>query len=121
MNRYTLYCTEEQTKKAFELGAPIKYKDTLDNRERGKFETPTAEQMIGWLEEQGFNFEEARNYTALEHDDIGTIGIYERSRKEATLAAIDAALEYLSSSSYHLDKLIKSADNVLKKLSNNKK
>lgn len=66
MNRYTIYCTEEQTKKAFELGAPIiempfKYKMPPDictkygfiNLNSTYYVMPTAEQMIGWLRSQG--------------------------------------------------------------------
>lgn len=102
MNRYTIYCTEEQTKKALELGAPIRYKDTLDNRERGKFEPPTAEQMLGWLNDQGVSMD-----TDWSWDGQVTIWgwynqvkeyiytSYANSLKEAILAAIDAALEYL--------------------------
>ena len=103
MDKYTIYCTEEQTKKALELGAPIKYKYTLDNKERGKFEKPTASQMIGWLEEQ----EDIKEvfvtieYTYWHYAIILSNGrviecedSYD-SRKEATLAIIDAALDYL--------------------------
>ena len=78
MNRYTIYCTEEQTKKALELGAPLNccyhnddFQNTIKIGSLHYVEIPTAEQMLGWLED---NYE---------------------SRKEATLAAIDAALEYL--------------------------
>lgn len=41
MDRYTSYCTELQKLKAIELGAPISH------------ETPTVEQMHGWLADQG--------------------------------------------------------------------
>ena len=57
MNKYTIYCTEEQTRKAVELGAPIElyyggeYESELIDGIR--YITPTAEEMIGWLEEQG--------------------------------------------------------------------
>lgn len=115
MNQYTIHCTEEQTKKAFELGAPIV---TLPNYEEFKgfpfvrckngneypCQIPTAEQMIGWLEKQNILIEYTRfmgKYACrlLElHDNgernlhIQTIG---SSRQEATLNAIDAALDYL--------------------------
>lgn len=70
---YTLYCTEAQTRKALELGAPIMtfgYPDLEDakeeilkmNRQAELYQTenggimvgqiPTAEQMIGWLEDK---------------------------------------------------------------------
>lgn len=109
MQDYTIYCTEEQTKKALELGAPIITSNSpfmvcyiLDNSNYAVI--PTAEQMIGWLEEQGFRFTiQSKN------EDI-TFGFCVRdsklteiidvkggfhSRKVATLAAIDTALEYL--------------------------
>ena len=117
MKRYTIYCTPEQTNKAKELGAPIEVLYTKDDYQQRnptisikgefiKFDyfVPTAEQIIGWLEEhdeiiaiettqlQGFwtGFVETTNYK----DAISKIGY--TSRKEATLAAIDAALECLS-------------------------
>lgn len=71
MNRYAIYCTKEQTKKAFDLGAPIileseYYTPTendikLDNPIPCESYTcgyhyakcPTAEQMIGFILESG--------------------------------------------------------------------
>ena len=114
MNEYTIYCTKEQTKKALELGAPI-IKATYQNKEPHvgvlvklinketiyDYICPTAEQMIGWLEEHGILI----SITALNTLDnpIYNYNINRgeeswstfSSRKEATLAAIDAALEYL--------------------------
>lgn len=96
MNRYEIRCTPEQTRKAIELGAPI----------------PTAEQMLGWLEEQGLhiNFdttseEDINNCLIIKweyfiynkyHDIINDQYYEYPTRKKAILAAIDAALEYLS-------------------------
>lgn len=120
MNKYTIYCTAEQTRKALELGAPIEleieYPVNLDTLERSPYPDikmgedgepiliiPTAEQMIGWLEGQkGIRyisidnyFKYGWNYTifpwtgkSIEQDEFN-------SREEATLAAIDSALEYL--------------------------
>lgn len=122
MNEYTIFCTPEQSFKALKLGASL-YKLSMsvdDSHLRDKsirideenelidYAIPTAEQMIGWLEEKGiaiilkslmdgdgicycwlvhtFNYEE----DLLWRDDKML------SRKEATLAAIDAALEYLT-------------------------
>lgn len=117
MQRYEIRCTTEQTRKALELGATIDFSsnyydgfDTIGYSEKYKdkiyAEIPTAEQMIGWLEEQGLSIEifmskrefsdgfiwcvrvsdENKNATILlNHND--------NSRKEATLAAIDAALD----------------------------
>ena len=55
MEKYTIYCTEAQTKKALELGAPIQ---TIKKPQYsvGLIAKVTAEQMIGWLEEQGIYF-----------------------------------------------------------------
>lgn len=115
MNKYTIYCTAEQTKKARELGAPIEVKSIEDaakeNYGRAYFtgmatyaKFPTAEQMIGWLEEQ----EEISDLHIYKMILSWTFELYAsngdgknehplfQSRKEATLAAIDAALEYLS-------------------------
>lgn len=116
MNRYTIYCTEEQTKKALELGAKIEF----DSHSHGRphiqdgcnfILLPTAEQMIGWLESQKvyINFdttsEEGENSNFIitwqyfiynrYHDSINEEFVEYSSRPEATLAAIDAALDYL--------------------------
>lgn len=107
MDKYTIYCTEEQTKKAFELGAPIEVLPNYMEFENFPFVNckdgnqrpcmiPTAEQMICWLEEQELNFEGSSYYMSVEIKNGDNIGIYSGTRKEATLAAIDVALEYLS-------------------------
>ena len=95
MEKYTIYCTQEQTLKAIELGAPIE----------GIF-IPTAEQMIGWLEEH----EEIDEIAPMEKGGDWVYVVYMTgyrsdiespkdtlypARPEATLAAIDAALDYL--------------------------
>ncbi len=129
MNRYTIYCTEEQTKKAIDLGAPIKsipiggrewmrpaYLTKRLNEggwaECPAYYVPTAEQMIGWLEEQesirevnvyrSANYEDwyysilgsNKQYIIIDGHLIASVGKYD-IRKEATLAAIDSALDYL--------------------------
>lgn len=130
MERYTIYCTEEQTKKAFALGAPID--ESIDYHTDGHLITtgymlngevndknldgfgwanilriPTAEQMIGWLEEQGVVVIlvsiidiDTLCYRWVIHscqydDDFMDRSDMTYSRKDATLAAIDAALDYL--------------------------
>ena len=114
MNKYTIHCTEEQTKKALELGAPlIKYNCYIHRFVNpcgvGKesYIIPTAEQMIGWLEEQE-NIKEViiycdvtgLNWSFEGYKDNGNYAFVSSnsytSRKEATLAAIDATLKYLS-------------------------
>lgn len=97
MDKYTIYCTEEQMKKALDLGAPI------DSRWTGKDLNLTAEQMTGWLDEQGllividkndnyYTWEVYRNIYLIDMSKTKSIV----SRKEAILSAIDVALEYLS-------------------------
>lgn len=104
MDRYTLYCTPEQTKKAFELGAPIKYKEVTDFEghvlDYNITETPTAEQMLGWLRKQGvkFLFSDEPDVDG----DYWFVGINKEvqtsgaDKENKELAAIDTALEYLS-------------------------
>ena len=114
MNRYTLYCTAEQTKKALELGAPIEKKEiqVCDNAKHFfwydgfYYNYPTAEQMIGFLEEQA-----SICSIEIDCDTINKVWMYFLytnkeettewkslfpSRKEATLEAIDVALNYLT-------------------------
>lgn len=103
MNRYTTYCTAEQTKKALELGAPIG-KICFALTDSWQDEIPTAEQMRGWLKDKGCRisvYESSRaswsffiKYKTLE-DEIA-LGDCIAVEEEATLAAIDAALDYLS-------------------------
>lgn len=114
MNRYTIYCTPEQTKKALELGAPIQLWIGFEATHipTGSFIEnnvlyfiPTAEQMIGWLEEQpsivtiGVNKSRCLKWeyfiTKPCYNEIDNAYNYS-SRKEAAHEAIDAALEYLS-------------------------
>lgn len=111
MNKYTIYCTPEQTQKALALGAPIEYETYCINGISRKVTDgsgeyiiiiPTAEQMIGWLEER-----ECISEVDIFKDFTWTFSIWDNallkidntnvylSRKEATFAAIDAALEYL--------------------------
>lgn len=100
MNRYVIYCTEEQTKKAFELGAPIKM--TLLEGNQLQPIQPTAEQMLGWLEEQegitNIVIAKPSKWVFLIYNEIyyHSTGEGFNSRKEATLAAINGALEYLT-------------------------
>lgn len=118
MNNYTIYCTNEQTKKAFELGAPIRTvksirtKDTILSDDVIEYDentftyvvSPTAEQMIGWLEEKLQEIYVSHISDGWYYSLI--ITTYEvipfsigqktfKTRKDATLAAIDAALNYL--------------------------
>lgn len=99
IDEYTIDCTKEQIDKAIKLGARIKFED--DELTCNSYPIyPTAEQMIGWLETQGFRFEVeyCTMYCIMVHINNTYIcnPICTNSRKEATLAAIDATLEYLS-------------------------
>lgn len=119
MEQYSIYCTKEQTKKALELGAPIKFKTICHyDLQDGKFIPypdldidingdpilipPTAEQMRNWLED----IFSLRFYCGEDSDGFIFVNIYspqERIAKaencispiQAALAAIDAALDYL--------------------------
>lgn len=111
MSDYTVYCTEEQTKRAYKLGAPIK-KDYsvhfgvksvhISPEHEGSFYAtiPTTQQMIGWLREKGL-------IVFVTYVDIYESHVYDKgctmisskryfeSFQEAEFAAIDAALDYL--------------------------
>lgn len=98
MSDFTIFCTAEQTKRAYELGAPIEankafskgvdmpsticvYGDIKNKDQWGVGEcivlhTPTTQQMIGWLRTQGIAYH---------------FGETAQSEK----AIIDAALDYL--------------------------
>lgn len=132
MNRYTIYCTEEQTKKALELGAPLHvitakdknvikaFKAFTNGRRKNEctvlenfqpngdhwcklITIPTAEQIIGWLEGKGIYLEPRHTDDNKIHIWVGSFiphpdGKWTDSHpsgRAATLAAIDAALNYL--------------------------
>lgn len=116
MKKFTIYCTEGQTKKALELGALLDiFFDSEVLPETAKeynlyvykhktYDIPTAEQMIGWLEEQEgiYDIHLLRTADGEWKYDVTTKCVSNnpmygrcRSRKEAMLAAIDAALDYL--------------------------
>lgn len=114
MEKYTIYCTEEQTGKALELGAPIEFEAEcpvdLETLERSPYPDikmgkdgepiliiPTAEQMKGWLRSQGFRFRinEYESCSSWRIKDGWQYQGFCDTPKEATLAAIDAALDYL--------------------------
>lgn len=110
MNKYTLYCTEAQTKKAFKLGAPIKmitFARPMDGQEivilDGDFYCiPTAGQMIGWLRSKNilFRFDDEEDYWSIcdandvTNEDSTPLRRYSWTENKE-LRAIDAALEYL--------------------------
>lgn len=114
MDEFTIYCTAEQTRKGLELGAPI-CKCAKDNNDPdltvdgwGSFDgywllIPTAEQMIGFIATKGvfvgvawdYINKKWESYTHVKNKMIGCDNY--NSREEATLAAIDEALDYLAS------------------------
>lgn len=115
MDKYTIHCTEAQTKKSFELGAPLQrytsipnFAEVIEITTSEYYEIPTAEQMMEWLRNEGIHlsilysrFRDLYNVQCFEFDDVyirdedGAIK-YFISYKQATLAAIDVALEYLT-------------------------
>lgn len=112
MNKYTIYCTPSQTKKAFNFGASLEIgegKGTILCRLQNyhtykRCVIPTAEQMLGWLRTKGFKFilsdeidgNEGNNWWVGINGELITQGCNENKE----LAAIDAALDYLSDSNY---------------------
>lgn len=105
MDKYTIYCTETQTKKALELGAPIEEFCGLcptTSIDGILYDIPTAEQMVSWLEEQGLIVTVDKGLCSEWHAyvqrnrEILYLENELPTRKEATIAAIDAALEYLT-------------------------
>lgn len=106
MNRFTISCTAEQTKKALDLGAPIKTsrnrfdEDVSPIYQEGEewlyAVIPTAEQMIGWLKTKGMKFY-FNDITSLYQIVADTKIIAQGCYVSKELAAIDAALEYLKS------------------------
>lgn len=114
MDKYTIYCTKEQTKKALELGAPIDITAVMPPTMligEKIYSVPTTEQMIGWLRKQGiyiivpiplikdlnkndFSKAYAFEYRIVINGNEPYSGEY-LTPEEATLAAIDAALKYL--------------------------
>lgn len=104
MDRYQIYCTPKQTRKALELGAPI---ITVCHNYHGSIVTgtmmmgndliyiPTAEQMIGFLRSKGFrfHFDDATTFWRTIYD-VELIADGWDENKELT--AINSALEYLT-------------------------
>lgn len=101
MNIYTIYCTEAQTKKALELGAPIiKRYNRFDDFTECILDNPTAEQMIEWLRSKGFRFKIDELSDTITAYRV-TFGYWYKvgqssNPKGATFAVIDAALDYLN-------------------------
>lgn len=113
MKKYECYCSEEQTRKSFELGATIEfemeYPVNLDTFERSPYPdikmgkdgepiliTPTVAQMSGWLNDNGIfihiNFWfDNKSYTSefITHDKIvHRIGLFNSYKDAALLLAI---------------------------------
>lgn len=114
MKKYITYCTETQAKKARELGAPIEVKSIekapKDWQGKAYFtgtatcaKLPTTEEMTGWLEDTfDVRIGVIKVFTKydfyIKYGDKLTVKHVSgyNSRREATLAAIDVALNYLS-------------------------
>lgn len=100
ISEYSIHCTPEQTRKALALGAQLEYSTDYSLLINGvPYEIPTAEEMIGWLEAQeGIHEVRVNQNSCLEwyFCVCGQVENKFKTRKEATHAAIDAALKYLS-------------------------
>lgn len=109
---YTIYCTSEQTKKALELGAPIVKVDSRDKHmiycrnmcypriADYPYAMPTTEQILNWFEDKSLQVTirfrgNSWYYDIMSGYNVLSIGKDVSTRKEATLNAIDTALEYL--------------------------
>lgn len=108
MKRYTLFCTDEQTKNALELGAPISSRNSIIVPPRwveingAVYESPTAEQMTMWLEEKEITYfldvpDKLWDFVLYDKDSYirSCEGDGYPSIQEVIIAAIDAALDYL--------------------------
>lgn len=116
MNKYTIYCTESQTKKAIELGAQILRIGQVTNTCTNYcklfntividdiwYHIPTAEEMMGWLEDihnismNVYKVFNEYDYNINYNENLKTIQVSGfPSRKSATLSAINEALKYLT-------------------------
>lgn len=110
MDRDSTYCTEEQTKKALEAGAPIERKwdyyseKPMENEcylgDHGFAKIPTVEWMMEWLKHangmkvQVYQYSGGFGCLLITGDEIFNERPY-RSKDDALLATIDAALDYL--------------------------
>ena len=111
MDKFTQYCTTEQTKAALLLNAPIESEEWNrnyplprywfgDEKTMRCYHIPAMEQMLGWLEQQGilvsvhYSIDESCTVCATK----GLDRIYKSdymSRNRALLCCIDKSLEYL--------------------------
>lgn len=112
MNRYAIYCTKEQTKKAIELGAQPEIIDSQERVEKDHerirdnygihsyeyrnatyylvevryknspnivvvnqvaYKLPTAEEMIGWLEDKGVYIDITNCYDVIQNYTISSV------------------------------------------------
>ena len=102
MEEFTIYCTEEQTKKALELGALIingKYYHKICKIGEVEYATPTAEQMLGWFRSKGLRFKiaEYTNSTFWQYHIESSFKCgSELCYRDAVLSLIDAALDYIA-------------------------
>lgn len=112
MNRYSIFCTPEQTKRAYKLGAPIYIFVHAAGEDKGSYKPideftdaliPTAEQICGWLRKKNIFINVCHNCDGygtwikkiVPSEPIGDMIGYFETEPQATLSAIDAALDYL--------------------------
>lgn len=97
MDNYTIRCSDEQTRKARKLGASLEY--TYGNCGLKHYINPTADQMLGWLDEKEVYIEIVMSTEDWQWSYLlnkGENGKMFYTRKEAVKAAIDEALDYLA-------------------------
>lgn len=108
MEEYTTYCTFEQIKLAYELGAPIEklpYREweiLLDyvRIDDYVYKIPTAEQLINWLDTKDVLIQICnKTYWLYSINNVEGVERY-KYREFATLVAIDSALDYLKNKKY---------------------
>jgi len=102
MEQYAIYCSEEQTKRAYELGAPIEEVCTCESpheyyvREGLFIVAPTAEQMCRWSREKGiFILESQPNIYDIVVEENEIYVFTKIDEAQDIPAAIDTALDYL--------------------------
>jgi len=123
MNQFAKYCTSEQTKKAFELGAPLNNTAKCGVPSNAPtieingidYYKPSMQEMITWLfekfsifvsiapHESGKWFSLVYNVTHVDEAHVCAEHYYYDDPYEALDSAIDSALEYCAGESNDLD------------------
>lgn len=113
MTQFDTYCTEQQARRAYNLGAPLEIGfgngticcKLLGKEGYTKRKIPTVPQMRGWLREQNIFINVCHNSdgygvwlkSIMPSEQIGELIGYYEGEPQAILAGIDTALYYLES------------------------